>query len=640
MRLFAIPLLSVLLLSCQSTITSLPPLAQWVSINQGLPSHAPVLALAVTDAHKVYAAVYDRVGVYRSDGSLSDWTPDNLGLPPLPSFSLLLDRDTLWTGTASGLFERVANSQDWKREEAVPAVAVYALSREPGGTLFAGTDAHGVFSSADGGKTWAPLPGLADDIVLSVLGIDARTIFVGTSGHGVLVTHNGGTSWESIQVFENTYVPLLAADPRELRTLYASDRRAFMRSRDGGATWELVQGGIEKRDVYALLVDPDGKHIFAGTASHGIFVSMDDGASWQPGVPAQQSGEGAGLSVPEGHAVLSLANLGDAILAGTTDGVIRSVDQGQTWTPSDYHELRGIGSVLIHDLALSPTEGKLFVATEDGLYVRNGDTWKRSDVGPVDLPVLAVAISPTDPKLIYAGTSHAGVFVSDDGGETWRGTGGDLGGRGSVSGLVVDPRNQQIVFARVLYERIYKSADGGDNWRTVWTGMQPTSEIETVAIDPNDPGTMYAGGNDQFFHSNDAGERWVGGTLQGVTTFAILIDSRNSHKLLAGTTDGLYATEDGGAIWTRTGLPGITVTALSRDSNGSLYVGTKYDGAYFSGDDGKTLARFGAGLGGMGVIAMVVDEPRGIVYAATTGGLFCLVLGTGADRTAGGSSCH
>jgi photosystem II stability/assembly factor-like uncharacterized protein len=640
MRSLAILLVCILLISCHPKFTSSLLQAQWTVIDRGLPSHAPVLSLVAAADQTVYAAAYDRIGVYKSQGALDEWTPDNRGLDPVPSFSLLLDGGTLWAGTAAGLYERNPGSGVWRQVVEVPAVAVYSLSRSAGGVLFAGTDAHGVFSSQDEGKSWARLQGLGDSIVLSVLGVDAQTIFVGTSGQGMFVTHNAGSTWQNVPDFGNAYVPLVQADPRDPRTLYGSTRHALLRSRDGGRSWVMVEGGLEKEGVYALLFSPDGEHVLAGTAGQGIFSSADHGESFQPAEVAYQAGKVTVESVPQGHAVLSFGVLGDSILAGTTDGVILSTDQGRSWTPHDYHSLRGIGTVTFHDLVSRPSDGQLFAATEDGLYTLTGGNWRRTEVGSADLPVLSVAFSPADPGLAYVGTSHEGVFVSRDGGRSWTPGGGDLGGRGSVSGLVVDPGDPKNVFARVLYERIYKSTNAGNDWHTIWTGMRAATEVETVAIDAKDPATMYAGGNDELFHSNDAGERWVGGWLRGVSSLAILIDPLDSRKLLVGTTDGLYSTIDGGMNWARAGLAGITVTTLARGSTGRLFAGTRADGVYISDRSGTAFRRLGSGLEGLSVIAMVVEDARGTLFAATSDGMFCLPIETAPDAAGEGASCR
>lgn len=627
MRGFGLILFVLALLSCHPQPITPANLPGWVSINQGLATHAPVLSIAIDPSGTIYAATYDRIGLYRSIGGPGHWTPDDHGLAGVPTFTLLTTRADIWTGTAAGLYRRGFTVDKWEREAAVPAVAVYSLAQSRESHLYAATDSDGIFASADGGETWTRLPGLQGESVLSVLATDPETILAGTSGHGVFLTRDEGKTWTPISAFENAYIPWIATDPQNARILFAGTRRAVMRSIDGGVSWGVVQGGIEGEQVYSLLVSAEGKTMLAGTASHGIFTSQDQGETWMGIGEIRSTGALTVAPVPEGHAVLSLAASGNLVLAGTTDGVIYSLDGGRSWSPADYHQLEGIGTPRVHDLALDPANGTVLAATEDGLYLRSEGDWRLYGGGTVDLPVLALASAPSDPRSIYAGTSHRGVYVSGDGGISWKGAGGDLGGRASVAGIVVDPRDERNVFARVLYERIYKSTDGGDNWHTVWTGMPTDTEIETIAIDPNDPTKIFAGGDKQVFFSSDSGETWTGGALAGISTLSLLIDPSNSQRVLAGTTDGLYTTLDGGRNWAQSGLGRITVSVLVRGADGSIYVGTKNNGLFVSRDDARSVQSLGTGLEQAGVVAVVVDDAHRTLYAATNSGIFCLSLG-------------
>jgi photosystem II stability/assembly factor-like uncharacterized protein len=605
MRFLWLALGGLLFLSCQAPVQVSP---QWISLNPGLPSHAPVLALAATP-QAIYAATYDTVGLDVSRDAGLTWRADNRGLEPAPVFSLLVEGDTLFAGTAAGLYQRAGPT--FTRIGTVPAVAVYALARASNGNLYAATDARGLYTSVDGGATWTRVPGLDAEILLSVVATDAQTILVGTSGHGLFITRDGGATWASVAELEEAYIPLLAADPGDPRTIYASTRRALVRSRDGGATWEALSGGIQNQAVYALLIEAPQRRLVAGTAGRGILMSDDEGTTWQP----------VNTNLPEGRAVLALTVQGSTMFAGTADGVFVSDDAGATWRASG----TGIGAPQLHALTLNPGNGALWLASEDGLYQSRdqGASWQRA--GPL-LPVLSVALAPNDPRTIYVGTSHQGVFTSHDGGATWGAAGGDLGGRASVAGLTVDPQNAQNVFARVLFERIYKSVDGGDSWRTVWAGMPNDTEVETMAIDPRDSRVMYAGSNNQLYYSTNGGETWQPRGLDGVTTFAVWIDPRDSNSLLAGATDGLYQSHDAGANWEPIGFAHTTVTAITRDQGGNLYVGTKYDGAFVSQDDGKTFNRLGAGLDSASINALASDDTRGIIYAVTNRGLFKLAI--------------
>src|SRR5947209_6786444 len=116
----------------------------------------------------------------------------------------------------------------------------------------------------------------------------------------------------------------------------------------------------------------------------------------------------------------------------------------------------------------------------------NGGIWKTTDAGVVWKPIFdgqpvasigALAVAPSDPKTIYAGTGESdirsnlasgdGVYKSSDGGQTWQNIG--LRETRQISRIVVDPRNADVVFVGALGRAYgpnaerggYKSSDGG-----------------------------------------------------------------------------------------------------------------------------------------------------------------------------------
>ena len=122
----------------------------------------------------------------------------------------------------------------------------------------------------------------------------------------------------------------------------------------------------------------------------------------------------------------------------------------------------------------------------------SGGIWKTVDGGlnwkPIfdDKPVHAIgalALAPSDPQVVYAGTGEAfirsnvslgnGVWKSMDGGESWEHTGLDKTGR--ISRIVVHPENPDIAFATALGHAytpqkdrgVYRTQDGGDTWEQV-----------------------------------------------------------------------------------------------------------------------------------------------------------------------------
>jgi hypothetical protein len=116
----------------------------------------------------------------------------------------------------------------------------------------------------------------------------------------------------------------------------------------------------------------------------------------------------------------------------------------------------------------------------------NGGVWETVDAGRTWRPIFdrvpvgsigALAVAPSNPKVIYAGTGEAdmrsdiaqgkGVYASSDGGKTWRFAG--LGDSQQIGRIEVDPRDPSVVWVAALghpygpneQRGIFKSTDGG-----------------------------------------------------------------------------------------------------------------------------------------------------------------------------------
>lgn len=599
-----------LITACTPLSVSTPTLAPtpWSPYQIGLPTHTTILALAVSprNPNTVFAGAYDTTGVYVSTDQARSWRAISAGLNHASVLSLQFIGDTLFAGTTAGLY-RLRDTQ-WEQVDPVVAVAVNAIMLRADGTAYIATNGSGVFKSADAGESWTRLAGLDSEMILSVAALDAQTLIAGTSGHGAFVTRDGGRTWHALGLFAGEYVSSIVMDPRDGKTIYLSTHSGLFRSRDGGVTWQRLLGGIETEIDYALLFTPE--RIYAATGNRGVFVSEDDGGSWQ--------NDSAGL--PGGVAMLAIAQLdAQTILVGAQNGIYLTQNAGKRWQPVN----DGLGVPQIHALALNPQSEALFAATEDGIYRAQSDGQFEPVGGDAPHePTLSIAITSSNPQVIYAGTYRRGIFVSRDGGASWHPAGDMFQGRLSVPGLATDPRNDRNVFARVLFERIYKSSDGGETWHAVWTGMRDGDQVQTINPAPSDPTQMYAGTADGLYFSQNGGESWQGAGLGGLSVFAIWIDPGDPRSLLAGATDGLYRRADSDTPWVPSGLAGITVTDIIRNANMTLFVGSKYHGVWVSRDNARTWTRLGTGLDDASVIALSADNARGVLYAATTRGLF------------------
>ncbi|HEV8118047.1 MAG TPA: hypothetical protein VGQ32_05955, partial [Thermoanaerobaculia bacterium] len=323
--------------------------AEWTS--QGLEGRA--ISSVVVDPSvpsRIYAAT-GADGIYRSDDGGTSWTRVDLGQPVE---KLEIDgRD----GT------------------------IYAIA----GTRFK----QQLYRSNDGGTTWSVVaitgPGwsgreaTSPDVALPVwsVAVDPKepgVLHVGHSGANVSTSRNGGETWSTSQFnyycsdFCTEAITSLALDPSSPSTLYAGidadyDYPGFaelFKSADGGKTFHQSDVGLDLwSSVYSIAVDPnDSQRVFAGTSDYNgtstaTFLSRDAGLTWRR---TSLSSSRAFAFDPWNPSVL---------YAGTDrEGVFRSVDRGETWSPIN----SGLPNLKIMSLAIDRARGLLLAGTQDGIY--------------------------------------------------------------------------------------------------------------------------------------------------------------------------------------------------------------------------------------------------------------------------------
>jgi photosystem II stability/assembly factor-like uncharacterized protein len=228
----------------------------------------------------------------------------------------------------------------------------------------------------------------------------------------------------------------------------------------------------------------------------------------------------------------------------------------------------------------------------------DGGIWKTTDAGVVWTPIFdkqsvasigAIAVAPSDRKIIYAGTGESdirsdlasgdGVYRSTDGGETWQNVG--LRDSRQISRIVIDAQNASIVYVGALGhaygpndERgVFKSTDGGAHWTKV---LDPGSEIgiADLSIASDHPNILFAAtwrthrppwsayapidsAGSGIFRSQDGGDSWSRLTGSGLPegdwgrpAVAVSPDGKRVYALIDdGKKSGLYRSDDGGNTW-------------------------------------------------------------------------------------------
>ena len=240
--------------------------------------------------------------------------------------------------------------------------------------------------------------------------------------------------------------------------------------------------------------------------------------------------------------------------------------------------------------------------------------------------VTALAQAPSAPKVFYAGTEVAGVFRSDDGGETWSArnrslTGDELAiGVGDALGagvLAVAPSDPNLVYAS-SGSGLLRSRDGGKTWTLL--GAAPALNRLTFRLS----GSLLGAAGDGLYESRDDGDTWTLLAFAGQYVSSALEDPCGRHPFFATvwrgdtTSGGLWKSTDGGASWlVKLEQIGLDQLTLDPSRQGSLYMLGDLDLIYRSVDEGETWMPLLASQE-LGPVAFAVSG-NGILYAAVYG---------------------
>lgn len=315
----------------------------------------------------------------------------------------------------------------------------------------------------------------------------------------------------------------------------------MLASTDGGATWQergmvatAKNRGYElsDADVTRIVFDPsDPDTMFFGTREQGLFGSNTAGQSWTQILPGQYISD-----------IAPLPNARCILYALTPIRVLQTTNCGKTWT------------VLLNE--------------------------SRAQVG-----LTVLTIDQRHPQTVFVASSVGDVFVSKDGGETWR-TLVRFPAK-NIRRLIVDPRTEGTLYAATADGVVYRSGNTGGTWKDISKPLRDFAEEEKLSLAYRNfsilPGSrLFFASEDMLFRSFNSGATWQKIPIlipSGSSKIYAARPDPNSFSLITyATKNTFYRTTDAGAHWVARPLltaDDPSVIAIHPLRSGIVFVGTR-----------------------------------------------------------------
>jgi photosystem II stability/assembly factor-like uncharacterized protein len=327
--------------------------------------------------------------------------------------------------------------------------------------------------------------------------------------------------------------------------------------------WTPFDDGLSGASIVSVIFDTRSAGVVFAAGPDSVYQSLDSGHTW-----AKQG------TLPTGNFVQLAMNgpTPGALLAATTSGVAASTDGGKSWS------IQSLTGFNVQAVTVDPAQPlRVYIGTSGAGAFRSddgGQTWTPVATGFPSMVVYSIDVNPGNPDDVVAGgitlaadgsgSGNGGALVrTTDGGQTWQTMEQSTAWVWRVERCVANP----AVLYAATNAGVYASVDSGAHWT-----LTPTSVVMSdVAIAPTDCNTVYTNSQNGPQMSTDGAKTFgpplIGGLdvhPQGNAPAQLAVDPKSPASLLSGNHAGVWYTTTAGATWAEApGVLGLITTQIS-----------------------------------------------------------------------------
>lgn len=371
--------------------------------------------------------------------------------------------------------------------------------------------------------------------------------------------------------------------------------------------WQEIGPGNVAGRVRALAFDPSNpRRLLAGTASGGIWISTDVGASWRPNHDFLPNLSITTIVFDPADPRTVYLGTGEASAGLVGVGAFKSADGGATWSLLPQTNVdNNTDWRFVNRLAIHPRQTSLLLAgvtsgslASGGIYrsTDGGASWTKVFTGKV----LDIAFEPGNPENALAGLDDGYIAFSRDGGATWTRTAALVptpSGRGNTARIEIAfaPSQPGLAYASVDNEKgeVWRSNDSGGTWEKTAAPKQLGNQGDydnAIWVDPLDHNHVIVAGLD-IYQSFDGGV-----VFNKVSDWTLAPDSPHAdhHALVSppdyGPNNPVLLNGNDGGVYKAANVRAVSLVGVGwSNANNGLAVTQFYSGAGRTAAGGRVI---------------------------------------------------